>query len=766
MGNMGRRGRPLWALLVLVVALAGCDRERRTAHLAAVRVVSSMELDARAAQLVMPTLRVVGDTAAMAAQRRGAASGRFSGVWIERGDPRRVATVLADLRRRSPTPLLAAGPMDGGAPIDGATRFPSTTLVARLAPAEDAREMAEIAAREAAAVGIDLGFVALPPTNVDGPLTFVAREPWRIGAGLATVIEAAADEGVMTGLFTLWAEGLGDPLLTWDRSRLEAIEIAILRQALDAGAEAVGTGALRLPALTGDSTPLPLSPAVEAMLRRDLGFGHGLLVADLGPGSPIVALHGQTEAAVRAVQAGADLLVRATDPVAVTAAISAAVRSGRLPPERVDSAAVRVMALKIRANDRRAAAHPDSVAALIGGAPAHATARRLDSIVGEPVLPAARADLRLVTADAEIDSLTAMDTAALRSIDAIMEEALEDSVFTAAALAIGRRGALVRLTAYGNAVDATTTIFDIASLTKVVSTTSAVALLVERGEMELDASVRRYLPEWRGEGKADVTVRHLLTHTSGLPSGLWLFGSARSPEAAVEQALAQRLVREPGSAVEYSDLGMILLAEAAERAAGLPLDRFLARELFAPLGMSRTMFLPPLVLAPEIVPSALTPERDFTLRGVVHDGNAFRLGGVAGHAGLFTTARDLAIFAQTMLNGGTYGTTRILAPETIEAFVTRQREEDTRALGWDTPSDLSSAGRYFSARSFGHTGYTGTSLWIDPELDLFVVLLTNRTFTGASATDILRLRAAVHEAAARGVTDVEVRPRRDARAVS
>ena len=181
----------------------------------------------------------------------------------------------------------------------------------------------------------------------------------------------------------------------------------------------------------------------------------------------------------------------------------------------------------------------------------------------------------------------------------------------------------------------------------------------------------------------------------------------------------------------------------------MPLDRYLAGHLFAPLGMESTFYLPPAALRDSIVPTAEENEREFALHGVVHDANAFRLGGVAGHAGLFSTAADVAVFAQMMMNGGAYGTVRLLAPGTVQAFTRRQPGAEQRALGWDTPSRVSSAGGYFSSRSYGHTGYTGTSLWIDPAADLFVVLLTNRTYTKATGGEILRLRAAVHDAAAR-----------------
>jgi CubicO group peptidase (beta-lactamase class C family) len=330
-------------------------------------------------------------------------------------------------------------------------------------------------------------------------------------------------------------------------------------------------------------------------------------------------------------------------------------------------------------------------------------------------------------------------------------------------VAVGRHGRLVRLTGYGRTggrpVDGGLAEFDIASLTKVVGTTAAVMALAEDGKIGLDAPVRRYVPQFRGSGKGDVTIRHLLTHTSGLPAGDWLYGGAADPEQALRQVLRADLEAEPGKRVVYSDFGMIVLAEVVRRRAGEPVDRFLARRVWAPLGMESTMYLPPVGLQEWTVPTALRSERSYPLDGVVHDGNAFRLGGVAGHAGLFSTARDLSVYAQTLLNGGAYGTRRVWQARTVRAFATKQPRAGTRALGWDTPARGSSSGGYFSSQSYGHTGFTGTSLWIDPSRDIFVVLLTNRTYDRGTSGQILAVRRAVHDAAVRSITDINITAR-------
>jgi CubicO group peptidase (beta-lactamase class C family) len=216
----------------------------------------------------------------------------------------------------------------------------------------------------------------------------------------------------------------------------------------------------------------------------------------------------------------------------------------------------------------------------------------------------------------------------------------------------------------------------------------------------------------------------------------------------------------PGVRMVYSDFGMILLSEVVARRAEEPIDRFLARRVFGPLGMQNTMYLPAAEQQPRTVPTAKAGiQRPYAVDGVVHDGNAFRLGGVAGHAGLFSTAWDLSVYAQMLLNGGSYGTRRVLQNGTIAAWIRRQPDAGTRALGWDTPAPRSSAGSYFSERAFGHTGFTGTSMWIDPQRDLFVILLTNRTFRDGGQARILQVRARVADLAAKSITDQQIRPR-------
>jgi CubicO group peptidase (beta-lactamase class C family) len=295
----------------------------------------------------------------------------------------------------------------------------------------------------------------------------------------------------------------------------------------------------------------------------------------------------------------------------------------------------------------------------------------------------------------------------------------------------------------GPAVDPQRTVYDIASLSKVVATTTAVMLLVEDGKLELDAPVSRYLPEFNGDGKGRVTVRHLLTHTSGLPAWADLYGL--EPRDALQRAIATPMKWGAGEKVEYSDIGFVVLYVVAERAAGEPLPGLLERRVFAPLGMTQTRYQPGegcSVCAPTWKRSDGT-----MVRGLVHDPIARQIGGVTGNAGIFSTAADLGRFAAMLAAGGELDGVRVLNAETIALFTARQPGAGTRALGWDTPErgGGGAAGRKISEHAFGHTGYTGTSLWVDPDRGTWTVLLTNRVYRPKAPNRIQALRRAVHD---------------------
>jgi serine-type D-Ala-D-Ala carboxypeptidase len=331
-----------------------------------------------------------------------------------------------------------------------------------------------------------------------------------------------------------------------------------------------------------------------------------------------------------------------------------------------------------------------------------------------------------------------MDADRLVLIDRAVKQGLAAGGFPGAAVVVGRNGAIVWEKGYGSSdwgfglpsVDARSTLYDIASLTKVVATSAAAMVLYDRGKLELDAPVGRYLPEFRRGDKAKVTVQDLLTHRSGLPAGRDL-RSARTAREARRLVLETPLDAVPGTRSEYSDVGADVLAFVIEAIAGERLDRFVSRTIYRRLGLKNTLFLPGRDRRARVAPTENYPPRGYPLRGEVHDEAAYHLGGVAGHAGLFATASDLAVFAQMMLNGGVYNGVRIVSDTTVARFT--ERTAGSRALGWDTCIGGGSCGFHLGPRAFGHTGYTGTSLWIDPDRQAFVIVLTNWVHAAPSA---------------------------------
>jgi CubicO group peptidase (beta-lactamase class C family) len=323
-----------------------------------------------------------------------------------------------------------------------------------------------------------------------------------------------------------------------------------------------------------------------------------------------------------------------------------------------------------------------------------------------------------------------------------------DSAFPGAVIAVGRRDSLLLLAPIGHyALDdprpvTVETIYDLASLTKVIGLTTACMILVDQQALELDAPVQRYLPAFQGANKERVTIRHLLTHSSGLPAWRPLFREAATREQALALVDTTPLLRQPGDTFVYSDLGAIVLTQVVEAITGARLDAYLDTALFRPLGMAATRFLPPGSWRTRIAPTENDSSfRERILRGEVHDENAGRLDGVSGHAGLFAAAPDLVRFAQRMASADI----RRLSASVVQAFTRRQSlpPGSSRALGWDTPSPNSSAGTKLSASAFGHTGFTGTSIWIDPEQDLFIILLSNRVNPTRANTKILQVRRRV-----------------------
>src|SRR5688572_3125147 len=350
-----------------------------------------------------------------------------------------------------------------------------------------------------------------------------------------------------------------------------------------------------------------------------------------------------------------------------------------------------------------------------------------------------------------------------QKIDRVFSAGIRAGGFPGGSVGVGRKGATVFEKGYGTLswnnrtpVVASRTIYDLASLTKVVATTTAIMILYDEGKIRLDDPVRKYLPAFGGGAKDDVTIYHLLEHRSGLPAGRDLWRIALTPDEARFAAMMTPLECLPGQCYIYSDLGPDMLAFIAEAVTGKTLDAFIQERVFQPLGMTDTYFRPHWTLRDRIAPTELTPPRGYPLRGEVHDENAFALGGVAGHAGLFSTATDLAVFAQMMLNGGEINGVRVVADSTVALFTARTASRGTRALGWDTCGHDGSCGKYLSTRAYGHTGFTGTSLWIDPDRDLFVIVLTNRVHAARArrpAKVIADIRVDIADAAALSVRD-------------
>jgi CubicO group peptidase (beta-lactamase class C family) len=361
-------------------------------------------------------------------------------------------------------------------------------------------------------------------------------------------------------------------------------------------------------------------------------------------------------------------------------------------------------------------------------------------------------------------SAVGMSNALVPRLDSVINAGIADHATPGATIAVVRRGRIVLLKGYGHTDWAPgapaandSTMYDMASLTKVVATTTAAMMLEEEGKLNIDRTVASYLPEYDVPDKRAITVRMLLTHASGIRSNHPLWKEAKGREQYFAGMVKWPLVREPGSAVEYTDWNMVLMQFIIERLTGQTLDQFVQARVFGPLGMRDTQYNPPETLKPRIAPTETEDFRGGQVWGVVHDETAWVLGGVSGNAGLFSSARDLAVFVQMLLNGGSYGGTQLIKPSTVARWTARQRPDASRALGWDTPSPQSSAGRFFSMRSFGHTGFTGTSIWADPERELLVVLLTSRVNPTRDNQKIGPLRRAVADIVQQAVLDSPLR---------
>lgn len=367
----------------------------------------------------------------------------------------------------------------------------------------------------------------------------------------------------------------------------------------------------------------------------------------------------------------------------------------------------------------------------------------------------------------------------LNEIDRAVAQEIAQGRLPGAVVLVGRRGRVVWRRAYGARAlvpqreqMTADTIFDLASLTKVVATATSIMILVERGQVRLNDPLSRYIPEIRGGGRERITIEHLLTHRAGYAPDFDLGKRWTGYDEAIRRLIDEPLRHPPGTRFVYSDIGYIALGEVVRRVSGLPLDEFARRNIFEPLGMRDTMFRPSSALLSRIAPTETRrgqmrylggnpenagAEAERILRGEVHDPTAHRMGGVAGHAGLFSTADDLAIYCQMILNGGQYQGRRILSPLSVAAM-TRPRavsaEGAARGLGWDIATSFSSnRGDLFPLGSFGHTGFTGTSIWIDPTSGTFVIFLSNRVHPDGKG-DVTALRGHVATIVAASIIDL------------
>jgi uncharacterized protein YbbC (DUF1343 family)/CubicO group peptidase (beta-lactamase class C family) len=369
-------------------------------------------------------------------------------------------------------------------------------------------------------------------------------------------------------------------------------------------------------------------------------------------------------------------------------------------------------------------------------------------------------------------------SARLTQMNSVITQEISNKRLPGAVVLVGRKGRVVWQKAYGaRALDparevmTTDTIFDLASLTKVVATATSIMILVERGKLRLSDPVSLHIPELKGEGRERITIEQLLTHVSGYAPDFDLRERWTGYDEAIKRLIKEPLRNPPGTRFTYSDIGFIALGEVVARVGGMPLDQFARKNIFAPLRMVNTGFRPSSTLKGRIAPTEkrrgqlsylgdssanVGAEGEVWLRGEVHDPTSYRMNGVAGHAGLFSTAGDLAIYCRMILNGGSYRGVRVLAPLTV-AEMTRPRVVSstggTRGLGWDINTSYSTnRGDLFPLGSFGHTGFTGTSLWIDPASEMFVVFLSNRVHPDGKG-DVGPLRGRVASIVAGAVTD-------------
>lgn len=351
---------------------------------------------------------------------------------------------------------------------------------------------------------------------------------------------------------------------------------------------------------------------------------------------------------------------------------------------------------------------------------------------------------------------TTTDLKKFKRVDRTIKSAIDDKAFPGAQVMVIKEGEVLHHQNYGrqdyssDSPEITdSTLYDVASLTKIVGTTAAIMRLFDDGKINIDDKVIKYIPAFASNGKENITIQNLLLHNSGLPAWQKFYLTCKSADEVLDSVYNSKLIYKTGDSIVYSDFGFIVLGKIIEGVTGLGLDVYLKNEFFDPLGMENTLFNPPTKWLHKIAPTEIdTIWRKMLVHGTVHDETASLLGGISGHAGLFSTAPDLAKFAQMILNSGSYGGVQYIKSETIKLFTERTDLKTKRGLGWDfkTLNGYSSAGNLFGQKSFGHTGFTGTSLWIDPDRNLIVLFLTNRVHPTRANNKIIKIRSELHDA--------------------
>ena len=346
-------------------------------------------------------------------------------------------------------------------------------------------------------------------------------------------------------------------------------------------------------------------------------------------------------------------------------------------------------------------------------------------------------------------------------VDSLMNDAVKNLYFPGGVLLVGYKGKVILQKPYGNftydkksSEMEVNTIFDLASVSKVLGTTTAAMMLYDEGKLKLNKRVCDYIPDFGNSGKEDITIKNLLLHNAGFPAWKPYYKMFKNRAEIINDILTTDLENEPGEVSKYSDLSMITLQLVIEKISGKSLDVFLNERLFSTLGLERTMYNPPAKLWGYCAPTEKDEYwRMTTLQGKVHDETAYLMGGVAGHAGLFASAQDAAKIMFMLINSGKVGSKEFIKSSTVKEWTSKQDKASSRGFGWDTKSNsgFSSAGDKFSENSFGHTGYTGTSVWADKEKNLFVILFTNRVYPNRSNTKIIKFRPVLHNAVAEAV---------------